>query len=123
MPIIALTAHIDTQNKQECIASGMDAILSKPLLQNTAEDIISAFISFQIYKDEHKINDKTDSFFASTGKVIDHDESLAKMGDDLQAAEEMMVIFVTGLKEDMPNLLDAKGKNNWLQVESIVHKF
>jgi CheY-like chemotaxis protein/two-component sensor histidine kinase len=44
VPIVALTAHIDTENKQKCIECGMDAVLPKPLRRNTAEDVINAFI-------------------------------------------------------------------------------
>ena len=30
-PIIALTAHVGEENKQRCIESGMNAVLTKPL--------------------------------------------------------------------------------------------
>lgn len=43
-PIIALTAHIEMENKQQCIEAGMDGVLSKPLVKETVIDILNAFI-------------------------------------------------------------------------------
>ncbi len=44
VPIIALTAHLDEDNKQFVIESGMNAMLSKPLLRDKAKDILNSFI-------------------------------------------------------------------------------
>jgi two-component system, OmpR family, aerobic respiration control sensor histidine kinase ArcB len=43
-PIIALTAHIDTENKESCLKAGMEAVLSKPLSKTTTLDILNALI-------------------------------------------------------------------------------
>lgn len=43
-PIIALTAHAADENKQRCIEAGMDAVLTKPLTQIQAADILKSFI-------------------------------------------------------------------------------
>lgn len=40
IPIIALTAHGGDESKQRCIEAGMDAVLTKPLTQAHAADII-----------------------------------------------------------------------------------
>ncbi|MCE3239292.1 MAG: arcB 4, partial [Gammaproteobacteria bacterium] len=50
VPIIALTAHLDEDNKQFVIESGMNAMLSKPLLRDKAKAILNSFIPGQ--KDE-----------------------------------------------------------------------
>jgi len=44
VPIIALTAHVEVENKQKCMESGMYAVLSKPLSEDTMRDILNAFI-------------------------------------------------------------------------------
>ncbi|WP_018578121.1 ATP-binding protein, partial [Legionella shakespearei] len=44
IPIIALTAHGGDESKQRCIEAGMDAVLTKPLTQAHAIDIIKSFI-------------------------------------------------------------------------------
>lgn len=45
VPIIALTAHGDEENQQNCIDAGMSAVLIKPLLKEKAEDILNTFIA------------------------------------------------------------------------------
>jgi two-component system, OmpR family, aerobic respiration control sensor histidine kinase ArcB len=42
--IVALTAHYDTDNKQQCMEAGMDAVFSKPLLKERAMAILREFI-------------------------------------------------------------------------------
>ena len=47
VPIIALTAHVDEENKKHCISIGMNAVLSKPLKKENAEDILNSFIPYR----------------------------------------------------------------------------
>ncbi|MDA0759773.1 MAG: response regulator, partial [Proteobacteria bacterium] len=44
IPIIALTAHGADESRQRCIEAGMDAVLTKPLTQAHAIDILKTFI-------------------------------------------------------------------------------
>jgi nitrogen-specific signal transduction histidine kinase/CheY-like chemotaxis protein len=44
VPIIALTAHVEENNKEFLIDSGIDAMLCKPLLKDKAKDILNFFI-------------------------------------------------------------------------------
>jgi len=43
VPIIALTAHLSDETHQQCLSSGMDGALSKPLSYEKAEKIIHAY--------------------------------------------------------------------------------
>jgi signal transduction histidine kinase/AmiR/NasT family two-component response regulator len=52
VPIVALTAHLDEDNKQFFIDSGINAMLSKPLLKDKAKDILNSFIPY--WKNESK---------------------------------------------------------------------
>lgn len=45
VPIVALTAHLDTENKNQCLESGMDDVLSKPLELEIAEKMLNFYIS------------------------------------------------------------------------------
>ena len=44
VPIIALTAHIDEENKESCTEAGMDAFLKKPLTNKALTAILKIFI-------------------------------------------------------------------------------
>jgi len=47
MPIIALTAHVDEENKQQCITAGMDGVYLKPLTKSKAAEILDNFFIFR----------------------------------------------------------------------------
>ena len=42
-PIVALTAHADIQNKEQCILSGMEAVLAKPIQSFMARGLIEQY--------------------------------------------------------------------------------
>src|SRR5207237_1330014 len=44
VPIIALTVHADNQDRSYCFGAGMNAILTKPLFKEKAQDVLNAFI-------------------------------------------------------------------------------
>ncbi len=49
IPIIGLTAHVDAKKKQEGLNAGMNLVLSKPLLQETAIGLLRDFVpSYQV---------------------------------------------------------------------------
>jgi two-component system, OmpR family, aerobic respiration control sensor histidine kinase ArcB len=44
VPIIALTAHIDSENEAYCLSAGMNMVLNKPLIDDKTKEILDAFI-------------------------------------------------------------------------------
>ncbi|MCD6056163.1 MAG: arcB 2 [Gammaproteobacteria bacterium] len=47
-PIVALTAHIDQDTKDECIQSGIDRVLNKPLLTEAVQEIFADFFGLKV---------------------------------------------------------------------------
>lgn len=127
VPIVALTAHIDSENKQKCIESGMDAVLSKPLMQNTAQDIINAFVPSRKTSSPQQAPLKTtsteDKLTGITGLPIDIIEAMSKINGPIEMAKELIHLLVQGFEEDTPRLQEAKRKNNWDVIKAIVHKY
>jgi len=56
VPIIVLTAHDSEENRKYCIDIGINAVLTKPLVQEKAEDILNAFIPYRRDKLKTKKN-------------------------------------------------------------------
>lgn len=48
VPIVALTAHVDSKENLQCMQAGMNAVLPKPIEENTMRDILNAFIPHRI---------------------------------------------------------------------------
>lgn len=125
VPIVALTAHIDSENKEKCIESGMDAVLSKPLMENTAKDIINAFVPSRkpVQISKEKLKEKPEAeLLKITGNVIDLADGMTKINGDIETAKEMIRLLIEGFQEDLAALLEAKNKEDWDMIKSIVHK-
>lgn len=126
VPIVALTAHIDSENKQTCIASGMDAVLSKPLTKSTAKDIINAFVPAQqreeTSKKKVKSKKKDDALLTLSGHPIDLMDGMTKISGNEEAALEMISLLLKEMTKDLPELKQIVDEKNWGDVQSLVHK-
>ncbi len=48
VPIVAITAHVSNEESQQCLYSGINAVLLKPVEANTMRDILNAFIPSRV---------------------------------------------------------------------------
>jgi two-component system aerobic respiration control sensor histidine kinase ArcB len=121
VPIIALTAHVDEENKQHCINVGMNAVLSKPLSKEKARDIIHAFIPYHEQAGKAGLKQKTDSLLTED-KVIDFEVAKSLYGGKKEAILEMVKMLVESFKEEEHHLQEAYDKQGWDTIKAIAHK-
>jgi PAS domain S-box-containing protein len=130
VPIIALTAHVDSENKQRCIEIGMDAVLSKPLSKETAKDILDAFIPSRSKptpietnnSSELKVEVEEEVLFSLSGKVIDREKGLEAAGNREDLFHELLAMMRDSMSEEMQILMMAHKANDWKKIRSLVHK-
>lgn len=124
-PIIALTAHVDSENKQHCIESGMNAVLSKPLLKDTAEDILNAFIPERLRKDGLTPcsikSDEKSSLFSLPNKILDHTLGINATGNE-KILQELVEMLFNNISDELKLLNISYSKHNWEAIQDIVHK-
>lgn len=125
VPIVALTAHVDPKNKQECIEAGMNAVLTKPLVTEKAKDILNAFIP------KHNKNEKNSesltiasehTLLTITEPVFDQHTALQTVGGNQALLDEMLSILVDGFSEEMTKLEKYYSEANWDGIQAIAHK-
>lgn len=127
-PIIALTAHIDVENKQSCIEAGMDAVLSKPLSKETANDILHAFApklatGQKIVGEKSKKNATKEKELKLPKNIIDLKLGAEIVGD-VDSAKEMLKMLVDfSIPETMEELKKAYAEKDWAMIRKSVHKF
>jgi two-component system, OmpR family, aerobic respiration control sensor histidine kinase ArcB len=119
-PIVALTAHIDAEDKKKCIDAGMDAVLSKPLIKEEAEAILSTFIAHDQRLSQSKLTKKEDSFLSD--QIIDMELAKKTLNGDEQLVWDMLTMLVAKFPEEFSHLELAYQRNDWPGIQKIAHK-
>jgi len=121
VPIIALSAHTSAEYSQHCMKVGMSAVLSKPLTEEKARDICSAFISGWTEPSKTK-KILVDRSCKSTGKVID----LALMRKNCGNNEKMVRTLLASIKKDLPHkvsfFISAYQNKDFKTLQVMAHK-
>ncbi|MFT3742280.1 MAG: response regulator [Gammaproteobacteria bacterium] len=118
VPIIALTAHVDAGNKQNCLDAGMNAVFSKPLNKEKAEDILNAFIPFR----EQAQTKEESNLPQLEGKIIDFELAKQLFDGKKEVVDEMLGMLVNGFPEELENLRNAYEKEDWASIGTLAHK-
>ncbi len=125
VPIIALTAHVDEENKQRCLESGMNAVLSKPLIKEKAEDILNAFIPYRKQQEEPVIKLELQpeiDLLKIEGEVIDFENAKIQLDGKEEMVHELLNMLIASFPEEVKKLEAAYKKEDWKSISAIAHK-
>ncbi|MCW5588082.1 MAG: response regulator [Legionellales bacterium] len=119
-PIVALTAHIDESNKQQCLNVGMEKVLTKPLTDENAQTILKTFVyqapdsSMVLGAEEKDVEESIPSIDLKLGAQL--------TGGNEAIAKDMLKMFVDSLPETEDNLKKSYETEDWDQLQFDVHK-
>jgi two-component system aerobic respiration control sensor histidine kinase ArcB len=119
IPILALTAHVESDEKQACIEAGMDAVLSKPLAKETAIDILNAFIPKRAAK---KVEVNKQDLLQLSGPVLDFESGAKIYSGNTELVKEMLQMLVDSFPDELTRLKKAHQKNDWQTIQVVAHK-
>ena len=128
IPIIALTAHADDDNKKKCIEAGMNALLIKPLTAKNCSDIVNLFIPGQQKSEpssvrQNKITfDENELFDLSSYPLLDLQQALKTTGNEQVLAQMLEFMVRESLPEDQNELQKSHETADWQQTQNIAHK-
>jgi two-component system, OmpR family, aerobic respiration control sensor histidine kinase ArcB len=123
VPIIALTAHASEENKKHCIDIGMNAVLTKPLIQKKAEDILNSFIPYR--RDRLNLKETSDSITKTTDYeelAIFNSESIKEQFGSKETAVEIINLFLEGLPQELQEIHTAYTRKDWSLAQKLTHK-
>jgi two-component system, OmpR family, aerobic respiration control sensor histidine kinase ArcB len=122
VPIIGLTAHVETDNKRRCLAAGMEAVFTKPLTPEKAVEILDAFVPsyqqslLQYSAISEPVNIETEI------AVLDVDKAIQLTGSK-EFVKEAFTLMISGLVKDLDTLQQLSKKNDWQAIMDIAHKW
>lgn len=125
VPIIALTAHVDEENKQRCFEVGMNAVLTKPLAKDKVEDILNAFIPYrkqQQGKNTIALPEKEVDFLNIEGQVLDAEFAKIQWGGSEDTLNNLLNMLIEGFPAELNQLETAYRRGDWSAIQAIAHK-
>ncbi|HVV69472.1 MAG TPA: ATP-binding protein [Patescibacteria group bacterium] len=126
-PIIALTAHMDASSKDLCLASGMNAVITKPLTKPQGYYLFKRYLHKKYLSKKPnemttKFNSDDTSLEIRESSVIDLDDGAKVLNKNHAEAINMLDLFAKSLSEEQPSLAAAFLQQDWQRLQYNVHR-
>ncbi|BBB15446.1 putative sensory histidine-kinase / response regulator [Candidatus Rickettsiella viridis] len=119
VPIVGLTAHIEGDKKQHCLANGMNAVFNKPLTLEKAAEILSAFISHK-NQSQSALPEASDSLQST---AILNMEQAAKLIGKKEMVKECLDLLISGLNKELAIIKQQHKESDWPAIRNMAHKW
>jgi CheY-like chemotaxis protein/HPt (histidine-containing phosphotransfer) domain-containing protein len=115
LPIIAITAHAMPEDRERCLAAGMDAYLSKPLQVQQLFQVIESMVPASAHTPEGA----SDAEPASA--VFDQQAALARVKGDREMFQEIVELFCAETPEMLAALRASIARGDGPALERTAH--
>lgn len=117
IPVIALTANAMQEDRDRCLAAGMDDYLSKPI---EVAKVLSMLDRWLVAISPEKKRDRGRS--NSTAAIFDREEFVKRSLDDLEISRSVAKVFITAAPEYLESIRIALDTDDMLALQKSAHK-
>ena len=123
IPIVALTAHAQNDEKQRCLDVGMNMVITKPLTKEWAKSVLDKLIPKR-KKYSRPVNQlkRTRTNKKRAEKVIDIEYAKTLLGGNEALIYGMLTMLVKSFPEEIRALEEAYRHKNWQELSNLAHK-
>lgn len=110
-PIIALTAHAGSEDRDKCLASGMDRFVSKPIRIDSLFKVIYEVVGYTPDPIDKIVFDDREEI----GKHVDWNSAFETVGGDKKLLLELITVFLdeqAEMIEDIQRAIDEESAND-----------
>ena len=114
IPIVAMTAHALTGDREKCIAAGMDEYITKPVKLEELSRVLELFL-------RTPDTDPGDQAGLNPTPLVDVDRMHEMMGDEPVEFLEIANLYLDQMSQNLHRLDAAVASGNHVEVELIAH--
>jgi CheY-like chemotaxis protein len=118
IPIIAITAHAMTGEKEKCLSLGMNDYVPKPVNADLLFEKICTLTNITA----RKKSSASPIFQGNVEKLINLSYLIDTLGIKKKPIQEMLDDFVDQMAEDFPLLSNAVSQSDYVTIENLSHK-
>ena len=117
-PIVAMTAHAMTGDRERCLAAGMDDYISKPIQRKTLTTMLSRYFA----EENPRLAESEASSGAPVAQAVDRSALLGRLDGDEELLQQLIDIFMTESKPLQEQVAQSVRENDAQALERGAHK-
>ena len=121
-PIIAVTAHALSGEKEKLYQQGFNAYMTKPIDESMLRHIIYEYCDFAVVSQNNHTDITIQADLPSTAEVFDVALALKRSANNKELAKEMLIGLVDSLPKTSDSIREAIDNNKITDVKRLVHK-